>query len=100
MNENNTEMHRDSDAVRAGSTPHVVRWILGISLLAVIIALSAIWIFGAATHGPTEETVGTQMQDGSAVGQLDDNITEGSDEFEAVDPDAPDTPLQTIENEG
>lgn len=49
-------IHAETDAARAGSTPHVVRWILGISLFAAIVALSAIWITGAGTQGEPEST--------------------------------------------
>lgn len=50
-------MRRDGDHIEVtteeasgGSTPHIVRYILGISLLIAIVALSAIWMFGAATN--------------------------------------------------
>ncbi|BBC74333.1 conserved hypothetical protein [Altererythrobacter sp. B11] len=95
-------VHTETDEVRAGSTPHVVRWILGISLLAVIVALSAVWIIGAATHEgpdeaavtPTAQTSGAVNSDGGTV------ITEGMDEMDAPQPGATsDTPLQTIPND-
>jgi hypothetical protein len=48
-------MQRDGDEIQVsteeasgGSTPHIVRYILGISLVLVIVALSLIWIIGAA----------------------------------------------------
>jgi hypothetical protein len=51
------EVHIDSDEARAGSSQNIVRWVLGISLLAAIVLLSAIWIFGAATGDHAEPTV-------------------------------------------
>jgi hypothetical protein len=48
-------MQRDGDEIQVsteeasgGSTPHIVRYILAISLLLAITALSLIWITGAA----------------------------------------------------
>lgn len=42
------EIHIDKQQARSGETPGVVRYVLLISLLLVIIALSAIWLTGAA----------------------------------------------------
>jgi len=53
-------IHETTDEARAGTTPHIVRYVLGISLALTIIALSAIWITGAIDA--PEETDG-----GSAV---------------------------------
>jgi len=44
------EVHIDEDEARSGSTPHIVRYVLGISLALAIVALSAIWITGSLTH--------------------------------------------------
>ena len=41
------EVHIEDDDAKAGETTGHVRWILGLSLLAAIAILSAIWIFGA-----------------------------------------------------
>lgn len=49
------EVHLETDAARAGSTPNVVRWILAISLLAVIVLLSIVWITGALTQSDIEQ---------------------------------------------
>ena len=56
MQRNQTETHIDSDRARSGSTPHIVRYVLGISLLLAILALSAIWITGAAVTDEAAET--------------------------------------------
>ncbi|HKX78382.1 MAG TPA: hypothetical protein VJM34_07685 [Novosphingobium sp.] len=47
MENQNGELHIDRDEARAGSTPHIVRYVLLISLTLAIVALSAIWIIGA-----------------------------------------------------
>jgi hypothetical protein len=43
------EVHIDTEEARAGSTPHIVRYVLIISLFLAIAALSVIWITGAST---------------------------------------------------
>ena len=40
-------IHIEDDDARAASTPGILRWVLGISLLLAIIAMSAIWIVPA-----------------------------------------------------
>ena len=47
METHGREVHIDSDEARAGSTPHVVRYILGISLALVIVAFAVIVMTGA-----------------------------------------------------
>lgn len=41
------EVHIEQDEARAGSTPGVVRYVLAISLVLVIVALTAVWVTGA-----------------------------------------------------
>jgi len=48
------EIHIDTDEARAGDTPHVLRYVLGASLLLAIIAMSAIWITGALSLRPAQ----------------------------------------------
>jgi len=38
------EVHLDDDEARGGSTPHILRYVLIISLVLAIGAMSAIWI--------------------------------------------------------
>ncbi|MCB2047868.1 MAG: hypothetical protein KDE32_06520 [Novosphingobium sp.] len=47
MERHGTEIHVNEDEARAGSTPHIVRYVLAISLILAIAALSLIWITGA-----------------------------------------------------
>lgn len=48
MERQGEEVHVTTDEARGGNTPHIVRYVLVISLLLVIVALSAIWMTGAA----------------------------------------------------
>ncbi|MBO9518241.1 MAG: hypothetical protein J7493_09255 [Porphyrobacter sp.] len=96
------EIHAETDAARAGSTPHIVRWILILSLFAAIVALSLIWITGAATRGPGPQNVEyTEAAPGSSTeGSTTDSIVgEHADELKApkVD-DVGSSPLPTVEN--
>lgn len=47
MDRREDEVHLDKNEARAGATPGVVRYILLISLVLAIAALSLIWIVGA-----------------------------------------------------
>lgn len=42
MAENDESIHLDTDDARAGATPHMTRYILGISLVLVIVAFAII----------------------------------------------------------
>ena len=41
------EVPIETDEARGGSTPHIVRWVLGISLFLAIVLLSIVWISSA-----------------------------------------------------
>jgi len=47
MERKGSEIHLETDEARAGSTPHVVRYVLFLGLLLAIVALSVVWIAGA-----------------------------------------------------
>jgi hypothetical protein len=70
--EKDTEVHIEDDDARAASTPGILRWILGISLLLAIVALSGIWIFGALTQGSVET-------EGTATGRIEEMRSDGAD---------------------
>lgn len=53
------EIHIGKDEARGGSTPHIVRYVLLVSLALAIIALSAIWITGALATDDAPATTGT-----------------------------------------
>jgi predicted outer membrane lipoprotein len=52
-----SEIHIDTEHARGGSTPHIVRWVLGISLAAAIVILSAVWMTGALRHDSANKAV-------------------------------------------
>lgn len=84
MENRDTELHAETDEVRGGSTPHVVRWVLIISTLLAIVLLSIIWMTGALTQGDVEEeaTVDQIIQDTSPGSDTDGVVLEGTDEIE------------------
>ena len=47
MPDDNLERHYNEEQVTGGRQEHVVRWVLGISLLLVVAALSATWIIAS-----------------------------------------------------
>ncbi len=50
MNKQGDEIHVSDEEASAGEKPGIVRYVLAISLLLAIAALSAIWITGALTN--------------------------------------------------
>ncbi len=53
MERHGEEVHTGTDDARAGSTPGVVRYVLGISLTLAVIAMSAVWIIPSLSQGDT-----------------------------------------------
>lgn len=65
MERRGDEIHVSPVEARAGSTPHIVRYVLIISLFLAIAAMSAIWIVGALDspqHPPDNATVDERSQ--------------------------------------
>jgi hypothetical protein len=54
MERQGDEVHIDTTEARGGSTPHIVRYVLVISLLLAIGALTLIWVTGAVTSDQPE----------------------------------------------
>ena len=54
MERQGDEVHIETNEARGGSTPHIVRYVLVISLLLAIAAMSFIWITGAANTAQPE----------------------------------------------
>ena len=55
MERQGDEVHIETDEARGASTPHIVRYILAISLLLAIAALTFIWVTGAvSSHQPQQ----------------------------------------------
>jgi hypothetical protein len=51
MDRQGDEVHIQTTEARGGSTPHIVRYILVISLFLAIAGLSLVWITGAMSSG-------------------------------------------------
>ena len=50
MERQGDEVHLSTTEARAGSTPHIVRYVLAVSLFLAIATMSLIWITGALTR--------------------------------------------------
>lgn len=48
MQRHGDEVEETATEARAGETPGIVRWVLFVSLLLAIVALTAIWVTGTA----------------------------------------------------
>lgn len=49
MEREGDEVHVSEEEASGGTQPHIVRYVLGISLLLVTVLLSAVWIIGSLT---------------------------------------------------
>lgn len=49
MERDGDEVHVTETEASGGSKPDIVRYVLGISLLLVVVLMSAIWIIGSTT---------------------------------------------------
>jgi hypothetical protein len=47
MERDGDEVHLTETEATGASKPHIVRYVLGFSLLLVVIAMSAVWILGS-----------------------------------------------------
>jgi hypothetical protein len=56
MERQGEEVHIETTEARGGSTPHIVRYVLVISLLLAIGALTLIWVTGAVTSDQAEQS--------------------------------------------
>jgi hypothetical protein len=52
MERQGEETHVTTEEARAGSTPHVVRYVLGISLLLSVVGLFLVWLVGGPSQLP------------------------------------------------
>ena len=50
MERQGDEVHVSQEEASGGVQPHIVRYILGVSLLLVVILMSLIWIIGSVTR--------------------------------------------------
>ena len=56
------QVHIDTDEARAGSTPHITRWVLTFGLLGAIVLLTAIWVIGAWSSDQHNQTADAQIR--------------------------------------
>lgn len=100
------EVHVETDAARAGSTPGTVRWILAIGLFAAIVLLSIIWITGAATQSDSEEHVSVEArsqdlaEEQAAGDDTDSIVSDDADQIQDAPAAGGTTPaaVPTVEN--
>jgi len=69
------KVHVETDEARGGSTPHVVRWILGIGLFLVIAAFTIIVLIGGSSQGDIEE----EQNVSNAVRDTEQSTQRGND---------------------
>ncbi len=50
MERDGEEVHVSQEEASGGVQPHVVRYVLGVSLILVVILMSVIWIVGSVTR--------------------------------------------------
>lgn len=55
MHKEGDEVHVDDTEASGGSKEGVVRWVLGISLLAAIVVMSLVWIVPALTNEESDD---------------------------------------------
>ena len=49
MENDGPKIHAETDGARAGSTPHVVRWVLALGLIAIVVAFTIIVLIGTSS---------------------------------------------------
>ncbi len=74
------EIHVKTDKARSGETPHIVRYVLGISVVLAAMAMTVIWVTGALTSDQKDGDIGTARPaaETSAVPQSSDRLINGS----------------------
>ena len=50
MHREGEEVHIETDEARGGATPNIVRYVLAISLVLALAAMSMVWIVGATSR--------------------------------------------------
>lgn len=97
MDQDRREIHIDSNAARGGSTPHIVRWVLAISLLLAIVVMSLVWIIPALNQGDVEEEItASGIADSTASGSSTDGIV--SDNADEMTTSVEDSAVGTVQN--
>ena len=78
--------YTETDQLRAGSTPHVTRWVLAFGLLGAIVLLTAIWVIGSWSSDQNNQTVGAQDRaaHNEANGRNDSIVSDHADQMKAA----------------
>jgi hypothetical protein len=50
MHREGEEVHLNEEEASGASKPHIVRYVLGVSLLLAVVLMSAVWIIGSITR--------------------------------------------------
>ena len=50
MDREGDEVHVSQEEASGGVQPHIVRYVLGVSLLLIVVLMSLIWILGSVTR--------------------------------------------------
>ena len=50
MHREDDEVHLSEEEASGAHKPHIVRYVLGVSLLLAVVLLSAVWIIGSITR--------------------------------------------------
>jgi hypothetical protein len=84
------EIHTEVEDARAGSTPHVTRWVLLFGLLGAIVLLTIIWVTGALVTGPSHSQNADegirQAQQQAADSHTDSIVGDHADQMNAATP--------------
>ena len=101
MEDRDGEFHMETDEARGGSTPNIVRWVLGIGLLLAVIGMSLAWIIPSLNHGPetmnAQNVQGNMERNAAAQGTNTDSIVgENADKIR----DTADSPAASSNDDG
>jgi hypothetical protein len=88
MHDPDRQTRIDETDAKGGSNEGVVRWVLGISLAAAIVAMTIIWVTGALTQDDVESQ-------GTATGRIEAEAEQRQDLAEQGDLVAPNTEERT-----
>ncbi len=93
MQDQDGEIHVETDEARGATNNNIVRWVLLISTLGAIVLLSIVWMTGAATQSDEDQNVSVsrQMNDDAnaeaAADSTDSIVGDDADQLETADGD-------------
>ncbi|MEZ5655026.1 MAG: hypothetical protein R3E04_03900 [Sphingobium sp.] len=71
------EIHETTDRARGGETPHIVRYILGISLFLAAGIMTIVWVSGALTSDNGAGGISTAEPASSSI-EMSQPVTDGT----------------------